>query len=85
MVVQRLFCKEMKPRFYEVFMKKCSNDCFPLCDYCIYYHDNEYEGHPKFEGMFEGEGTCSLFFEYASANDGAGCEGFHCSVHETLK
>ena len=35
-------------------MELCGDGCFPVCDFCAYYHDDS----EKTNGEFEGEGLC---------------------------
>jgi len=52
-------------------MIKCSNDCIPVCDFCIYYDFNGDE-----YGAYIGKGYCRLHKKNCEPEDY--CEDFHC-------
>ena len=52
-------------------MRKCSDDCYPICDFCKYYRFNGDEC-----GCYIGEGFCNLCQE--PRDPWEGCDDFYC-------
>jgi hypothetical protein len=53
-------------------MKKCNEDCIPVCDFCLYYEFNADD-----EGAYTGDGWCSYNKKAVEPYDM--CKYFYCS------
>ena len=56
-------------------MKKCNDNCHEVCDFCVFYRDED-----KVRGKLfnAGEGDCILYGKHVGAGDGQNCDGFRC-------
>ena len=56
--------------------KKCSKDCFPVCDFCLhflFYRDNN-------GGNASSDGTGWCGSKRKEVNAGGGCKNFYCET-----
>lgn len=56
-------------------MRRCGDDCYPICDFCTYY---DFNGNRQ--GAYTGDGFCR--FHDAPREPWDGCEEFVCFVLE---
>jgi hypothetical protein len=52
-------------------VKRCSNDCFSICDFCSFYNFNADKN-----GVYTGRGWCRLLHKRREPE--SGCKRFHC-------
>ena len=63
-------------------MKKCNEECYPLCDFCIHYNFNgedikDESGKVVAKGaIYVGKGFCTKHHRQQDPEDS--CEDFHC-------
>lgn len=60
-------------------MKKCGDDCHEICDFCVFYRDDD---RSKGELLCAGEGDCILYGKHVDIGDGKNCDGFWCFRHK---